>query len=380
MPSNLQGQAANLADRDAGVAEQGQPLSLDAQERPASLDGFHRSRRRVWLSASTLCTAGVLTLMVGLTIGPMHFSLADLLRVIWMRLTGEQPDQRLTTAAIVLIDIRLPRMLAAAIIGAALSSSGAAFQAVFANPLISPGILGVLAGSSFGAALGILYDFSWPAIQIMAFVAGLSAAGLALVLSRGVPGRSVLAMVLGGVISTALFTALLSLVKMVADPTSQLPAIVFWLMGSLSHVDLSSLSLAAPVMGAAIVGLSLLGGSLDVLTMGDEEAAALGLPVKSVRMTTVALATLAGSLSVSLAGVVGWVGLVVPHIVRGLFGSMNRWVLPASALVGAIFLMVVDTVCRSLLSTEIPLGIVTSLIGAPFLAALLRRGAKGWSE
>lgn len=364
-------------ERPAAAEESGDPApSIERSPR----DVLRATARRSRLALVGLIVSGLLVLLFGLTIGPMNLSPADVFEAIRLRLTGAAAtDVRGTTAAVVILDIRLPRMMAAAIVGAALSTSGAAFQAVFANPLVSPGILGVLAGAAFGAALAILNDLAWPIVQASSFVFGIGASGFALLLARGVAGNGVLALVLGGIVSGALFTALVSLVKMVADPTSQLPAIVFWLMGSLSHVTVGSLAIAAPFMLAAILALSMYGRSLDLLAMGDEEAASLGLRVKRLRIVAILLATLAGSLSVSLAGIVGWVGLIVPHVARGLFGSMNRRVLPASAALGAVFLMVVDTTCRSLLSAEIPLGIATALIGIPFLAVLMRWGVgRGW--
>jgi len=215
-------------------------------------------------------------------------------------------------------------------------------------------------------------------IQGLAFVFGSCAAAFAVGLSQGQAGDRVLMLVLGGIVSSALFTALVSVVKTVADPYNQLPTIVFWLMGSLANVKGPALLLGAPPMMVAVIGLVLLGRALDVLAMGEDEARSLGMPVAPARLLVIGLATMAGALSVALAGVVGWVGLIVPHAVRRLVGPCNRRVMPASAVLGAAFLIGVDTASRTLFTSEIPLGLATALIGVPFLAMLVRRGRRGW--
>lgn len=276
-----------------------------------------------------------------------------------------------------IVEIRLPRIFAAVLAGASLSISGAAYQAVFRNPLVSPGLLGVLAGAACGAALGLIFSGEWIVMQIAAFVVGL----LAVAIGVGIAalfGGSVVMLVLGGILSGALFTALLSLVKYVADPYNQLPAIVYWLMGSLATADLADVAWLAIPMGLGIVLLAASGRILDALAMGDEEAAALGVAVKSARYGIIALATMISALTVSLVGVIGWIGLLVPHISRLLVGPNNRLLLPASALVGAIFLLLADLAARNVADTEIPIGIVTELLGIPVFLLVLARARKGW--
>lgn len=339
--------------------------------------GTARRRLSPFVAAGTavLCAS----ILLALSVGPVHVGLGEIIRAAGHRLLGGGViDAPSTTAQVVLFEIRLPRVLAAALVGAALSSSGAAFQAVFANPLVSPGILGVLAGASFGAALGILLSGDGTTVQALAFAFGLGATLLSLGLARGNAGDRILALVLGGIVSSALFTALVSLLKSVADPYSQLPAIVFWLMGSLANVKNPGLLVGGPPILAAVAGLTLLGRALDILAMGEEEARALGLPVATVRALVIALATMAAALSVALAGIIGWVGLIIPHGVRLLAGPSNRHVMPMAALFGAAFLIGVDTLSRSLLASEIPVGISTALVGLPCLAVLLRRGRPGW--
>jgi len=276
-------------------------------------------------------------------------------------------------------EIRLPRILAAVLIGAALASSGAAYQAVFANPLVSPGILGVLAGASFGAALGMIALDNWAAVQFATVAVGLTAVMVGVGIGRLFGERSVVMLVLGGIFSGALFSGLLALVKYLADPYQQLPAIVYWLMGSLGQANLNSLAGYAPFILASVLVLMVLGRALDALAMGDEAAAALGVPVRTVRTTAIICATVASALTVALAGMIGWIGLLAPHIARLLVGPLNRWLIPASALVGGIFLLAADVFARGAFEAELPIGVVTELIGLPVFLLLLRNVRKGWS-
>ncbi|MDD3770626.1 MAG: iron ABC transporter permease [Sulfuricurvum sp.] len=280
----------------------------------------------------------------------------------------------------ILLQIRLPRILLAILIGASLAVSGAAFQAMFVNPLVSPGILGVLAGASFGAAVGMLISEEWFVVQILAFVFGFVAVAVAVLIGGMVTNsRSTIMLVLGGVISGSLFTALLSVVKYVADPYSTLPAIVYWLMGSLTMADLDGVLLVSVPMLLSIAGLVFMSRYFDLLSLGDEEARALGVNVPMVRMGAIVLATLASSLSVVMAGIIGWVGLIIPHIVRLAVGPSHRLLIPLSAIVGGIFLLLADSVSRLALSVEIPIGILTSLIGIPVFIIVLKNARAAWN-
>jgi iron complex transport system permease protein len=279
----------------------------------------------------------------------------------------------------ILVEIRLPRILAAALIGSALSTSGAAFQAMFVNPLVSPSLLGVLAGASFGAALGIVYLKSWYAVQIATFLGGLIAVGIAVVIARVYRVNSTIMLVLGGIISGALFTSLLSLVKYLADPYNQLPAIVNWLMGSLTFSDRSMVIKTSIPIGVGLLVLLLFSRHLNVLSMGDEEARSLGINVKRVRLLVIFCATVVSTLTVVLAGTIAWVGLIVPHFTRMITGPDNRKLIPATILIGAAYLIVVDDISRLAFSYEIPIGIVTALLGIPCFAFVLRNARKGWN-
>ncbi len=278
---------------------------------------------------------------------------------------------------IILQEMRLPRIIASILIGAALSVSGVVFQGIFVNPLVSPGILGVLAGASFGAALGMLLEQSLFFIQCTAFIFGFLAVIFALFISRLYgQGNTLLMLVLGGVISSSLFSALLSLVKYTADPYSTLPSIVYWLMGSLSSVKLQSILIVAPWIIVCIFILISFGKHLNLMSLGEEDAKTLGLDVKKIRLLMIFLATFLSALSVMMAGMIGWIGLVIPHIARFLVGANHTFLIPMSALLGGAFLLIVDTVSRGFFTTEIPLGILTSLVGIPVFLIVLRHSAK----
>ena len=323
----------------------------------------------------------VVTVGVSLTLGRYPVSLADLFRFLAYRVFGwgEMSPDACRLFQSVFFDIRLPRILAAALIGASLSVAGGTFQAMFVNPLVSPGLLGVLAGASFGAALSMILFENWLAVQLGTFMFGFLAVLIALLIARIHKGQATLLLVLGGVISGALFTSLLSIIKYLADPYNQLPAITHWLMGGLSLVDHRTLLLVGIPQLLAILVMILFSGYLNALSMGDEEAKALGVPVERIRLLLIFLATLMSALTVVAAGMIGWVGLIIPHAARMLVGPDNKILVAACAFIGAIYLILVDDVSRLLFSVEIPIGIATSLIGIPFFALILKKAPKGWN-
>ena len=276
-------------------------------------------------------------------------------------------------------DIRLPRIIAAMIVGAALSISGASFQGTFQNPLVSPDILGVSAGAGFGAAIAILLSFSTVMIQVTAFIFGLTAVSITYFFSRSFKGDTTLMMVLGGIAVGSLFSAFISCIKYVADPDSKLPEIVYWLMGSLSTVDTSSIMMIIIPVLIGFTVLLLVRWRLNVLSMGDEEAQSLGVDTNKLRLVVILCCTLLTSAAVSISGIIGWVGLVIPHMARMIVGPDHERLLPATISIGAMFLLLVDDVCRTATSIEIPLGILTAIIGAPFFIYLLKKGYEGWS-
>ena len=266
---------------------------------------------------------------------------------------------------------------AALLVGAVLSAAGAAYQGMFRNPLVSPDILGVSAGAGLGAVLAIWLGLPLGAVQGFAFVGGLAAVGAVLGLSLLVRRHDpVLVLVLAGVAVGALLGAGIALIKTVADPTTQLPSITFWLMGGLNAITASDLLGTAPALLLGLLPMALLRWRMNLLSLDDDEAEALGVPVARMRMLLVAAATLATAAAVSIAGIIGWVGLVVPHVARLLVGPDFGRLLPASLMLGGGFLVVADTLARTVADIELPLGIVTALVGAPFFLFLLARGGR----
>jgi iron complex transport system permease protein len=283
-------------------------------------------------------------------------------------------------ADMVLFQIRFPRIVSAALVGAALAAAGVSYQTLFRNPLVSPDILGVSAGAGFGAVLGILLALPVLAIQALGFATGLLTVMVVYALARMLRSQNeILVLVLAGIVVGALAGAGISLVKVLADPYNQLPAITFWLLGSLAGVKVSDLEVLAPLVIAGMMPLVLLRWRIGVLSLGDDEAKALGVNVRLVRGIVIAAATLVTAAAVSVSGVIGWIGLVVPHMARLLVGPRYDRALPASAVMGAAFLVLIDTVARTAASIEIPLGLLTAVLGAPVFVWLLARGRRMWS-
>lgn len=283
------------------------------------------------------------------------------------------------TVQVVVMDIRGPRIVGALLVGAALAAAGATFQNLFRNPLVSPGVLGVSAGAGFGAALGILVGVGGVAIQGLAFAGGLLATAMAMWLGRSLDRTALLSLVLAGLVVSALFQALISLLKVVADPLNQLPSITFWLLGGLHRLNAQTLlgALLPILLPAAL--LYAVRWQVHALAAGDDEARALGVDVKRLRVLLIFAATLMTAACVAISGIVGWVGLLIPHLVRMLVGPSFAIVLPLSALAGGGFLLAVDNLARGVGGSEIPLGILTALIGAPLFAAVLIRTRQRWS-
>jgi len=335
-------------------------------------------KKNIWIPCLVFLL--IFTILVSLTLGKFEISLSDIFDFLATAAgTGTLAKEKYELLANILLDIRMPRIIAAALIGSALSVSGAAFQSMFINPLVSPGLLGVLAGASFGAALGMIAFDSWFAVQSGAFICGFAAVLVAIGIARLYRGDRLLMLILGGIISGALFTSLLSIVKYVADPYDQLPAIVYWLMGGLSLADGKTVGLVALPIGAGIICLLFFSRHLNILSMGDDEAKSLGINVSRLRMLLIFLATLISTLTVVVGGLIGWVGLIIPHVARMLVGPDNRRLMPVAALIGAIYLIAVDDVARLIFTVEIPLGIVTSLMGIPFFILVLKNARKGWA-
>lgn len=276
-------------------------------------------------------------------------------------------------------NIRLPRTLAVILVGAGLSLSGVAFQGTFRNPLVSEHILGVSTGAGFGASLAILLFPAVFMIQIFAFIFGVIAVGMTFLISRIYKRDITLVLVLGGIIVGALFSAFTSLVKYMADPYDRLPTIVFWLMGSFAKITMTEVYYVAPVIIFCTAVMLLVRWKLNVLSLGEDEAKSLGLNTRVYVTVIVLCATLITAASVCISGIIGWVGLVIPHIGRMIVGPNHAQLLPVTILIGASYLLAVDVIARNLTMYEIPIGIITSIVGAPFFIYLLGKNRAGWS-
>ena len=309
-----------------------------------------------------------------MSIGRFSVSAGDVLRSIWTGMTGLDSgvDERTLT---VILAIRLPRAFQGVLVGASLAASGTAFQSVFRNPLVSSGMLGVSGGAGFGAALSIVLFGTVYLTPVFAFGFGVLAVILSYFVGQigGGASSSSVTLILGGTIIQSIFNALLSLIRYIAIYDTQLPAITFWLMGSLASTKTVDLFLSSIPMAIGLCGLFLFRWRLDVLSMGDREAQTMGINVKANKMAIIAFATLATAGAVSVSGIIGFIGLVVPHIGRMLIGNDNKWLMPASISFGACFMLLLDTICRTLTGAELPLGIVTAIVGGPFFIYLLKK-------
>lgn len=315
---------------------------------------------------------------VSLHIGSISIAFSDTWAVICPSCTNP-PTADQQTSYTVLTQIRMPRIIIAVLSGSALAVSGAAYQSMFINPLVSPALLGVLAGAGFGASLGMLIGKSFLAAQLGAFVFGIVAVFFAIFLVRFFPGNRLIMLLMGGIVSSSMFTSLLSVVKYVADTQNELPAIVYWLMGGFSAVSSQAAFFVAPILLAGITMVTLMSGYLNILSMGDEEAQSLGINVGRIRMILIIITTLISSATVAVGGMIGWVGLMIPHIARMITGPDNRRVIITSALIGGLYLLVVDNICRAAFTSEIPIGIMTSLMGVPFFILVLSRTESRWN-
>lgn len=291
--------------------------------------------------------------------------------------SGRQDDPLLAT---VLWNVRLPRVAAAVLIGAALAAAGATFQGLFRNPLVSPDLLGVSVGASLGAVIGIYLSFPVLVIQLVAFAGGLLAVSIVYALGSLVRRRDpLLALVLVGIAIQALIGAGISLVKILADPYDQLPAITYWLLGSMTAITRFDVLSIVPAVLIGVLPMVLFRWRMNVMTLGEEEASTLGVDTLKLRLLLVTGATLVTAATVSVTGIIGWIGLIIPHVARMLVGPDFRKLLPASMLIGAAYLLVVDMLARSIATIEVPLGILTAVVGAPFFLWLLVSGRKGWT-
>lgn len=311
-------------------------------------------------------------IVLAVCVGKYPVSPGESISILARRLFGMQCELPQMTQNVVM-GLRIPRILASVVVGAALSMSGAAYQGIFKNPLVSPEFLGVSSGACIGAALAILLSLTTGYISLFAFVGGIIAVALTVSIPSLINNRSNIVLVLSGIIVGSALSSVFGFIKYVADPDTQLASITYWTMGSFSYIKLSELLVIIPVIILPTVILILMSWWIDVLSLGEDEARALGTNVKLVRGMVIVCATLLTAGSVCIAGTIGWVGLIIPHFGRLLVGTSNRRLIPISGLLGGLFMLMVDTLTRTVGASEMPVSILTGIIGAPFYCWLLFR-------
>lgn len=307
--------------------------------------------------------------------GRMSLPLAKLIETAFLTLTGRDADPQ---ARAVIFELRIPRILMAIAVGGGLGCAGAACQALFSNPLATPDILGVTSGTCVGAILAILLSFNMAGIQATALLFGLFSVFVTLRISSGKRGISILFLVLSGVMISSLFNALSSLLKYTADPMDKLPQITYWLMGSFTGASYRKLLIGSPMILIGTALIYLLRWQFNILSLSEDEARASGIHLKRMRILLVLAITMITASSVSMCGQVGWVGLLIPHCARMMTGSNNRLVIPMSISLGASFLILIDTLSRTLTVIELPLSVLTAILGAPFFILLLKRSERSF--
>ena len=311
--------------------------------------------------------------LLSFVVGRYGVPLGQVVRIL---LSGVLPLGQTWTdnMAIAVLNVRLPRILLACLVGCGLSAAGTGYQTVFQNPMAAPDILGASSGACFGAALAILTGQSAVMITVFAFLASLLSVALVYLVGNHTRGNRVVNLLLAGIMVGSLFSACTSYIKLVADPTNQLPQITYWLMGSLSGTRMGTVRFAAVCMAVGLVPLLLLRWRMNLLTLSPDEARAMGVYTDRLRLAVILSSTVLTAAAVSVSGMIGWVGLVIPHLSRRIVGSDCRRLMPMSCLFGAAFLLLVDNMARCLTATEIPIGILTAFVGAPFFIYLMVRG------
>ena len=332
-----------------------------------------KKHRLSYTSVIVILSAALIAAIIGsVTMGRYPIGLRELGGIIASRFVSIEPFWT-TTQESLLLNHRMPRIILACLVGCSLSAAGASYQGVFQNPMAAPDILGASSGAAFGAALAILLHLGGTMIMVFAFAGSIGTVMLVMFVGSRARGKRVLGLILAGIMIGSLISSGTSMIKLVADPEDQLPQITYWLMGSLNGTAPEDVYFALIPMAIGLIPLFLLRWRVNILTLGDEEARTMGVNAKNLRAVIIFCATLITAAAVSVSGVIGWVGLVIPHLTRRMVGNNYRHLMPASMLFGAIFLLLVDNVSRNLFATEIPIGILTSFIGAPFFIYLITR-------
>ncbi len=356
-------------------------LIPDDVQRPGSgkKRGLIKGRGLAWAIVVLLFVLLAVCFFGSFAFGKYSLSLDETFQIISHMLFGTEATYPKSSET-VFLQIRLPRLVTCVLAGAALSVSGAVYQGIFKNPMVSPDLLGASSGSALGACAGILMGFSFAKIHIVAFLCGLLAVGLTMSISSAVSRKqnSVITIILTGMVVSALFQAGVSIAQTIADPDTDLATITFWLMGSMTKLTFANLPILIIPVCIGLVPIMLLRYRLNILSFGDEEAKTLGLNVRALRLVFILSSTLITSATVACCGMVGWIGLVIPHLLRIVLGPDYRLLVPASIAGGGLFLVLVDNITRVLCQVEISIGILTALVGAPFFLILLLKGRKGW--
>jgi len=320
----------------------------------------------------------LLLFLISFSVGRFPVTMSELLHLMWSKITGT-PNNLPGAIETVVFRVRGPRLLASMVVGGALAVSGAVYQGLFRNPLVSPDILGVSSGAALGAVLGIYFSLGVVGIQVLAFAVGLGAVAAVYLIGTFLRHHDpILTLVLAGVVIGTLLSSVVGLIKYLADPYNQLPAITFWLLGSLTGITPADLWSILPAIAAGLVPLYLLRWRINVMTLGDEEAQALGVDTQRIRLVVIAAATLMSAAAVSVSGIIGWIGLLIPHFARLLVGPDFARLLPAAVLLGAGYLLGVDTLARTISTIEVPLGVLTAFIGTPFFIWVLAVSHRAW--
>ena len=331
-----------------------------------------QNSRRAGLCMAALGAALGALFLFSFVLGRYDMSALQVLRILLSQMFPLEETWTASMQAVVL-NVRLPRIALACLVGCALSLAGTAYQSVFQNPMAAPDILGASSGACFGAALAILLGLPRGGVTLMAFASSMLTIALVYLVSAKTKGARTVSILLSGVMISSFFSAGTSYIKLVADPSDQLPEITYWMMGSLSGARGGDVAFALIPMAVGALPLLLLRWRINLLTLGDEEARTMGVNARRLRAAVILSATLITAAAVAVSGVIGWVGLVIPHLTRRMVGNNYRHLIPASALFGSVFLLMVDNLSRNMFATEIPIGILTSFIGAPFFLYLITR-------
>lgn len=338
-----------------------------------------KKRRNLFMVFTGLIIISVVCMLTSLCVGrygitPLAAYKVLVSKVVPLRQTWSDIEET------VILNVRLPRIILAMFIGGGLSAAGASNQAMFGNPLVSPHILGVSYGAGLGAALGILISGNIVIIQTMAMVFGVLGIMLTYTISKRRSGMQLFMLVLSGTVVGALFQALISLIKYIADPEEKLPTIVYWLMGSLSGTSVNDLKIGIPLITIGLMMLYVIRWKMNILSLHEDEAKSLGVNVNRLRAIIIVATTIIAATSVSLCGIIGWIGLVIPHLARMIVGNNNKYLIPASICLGSFYLLIIDNIARTITAAEIPLSILTAIVGAPFFIFLLRKTGGKWNE